>query len=59
MKIALTSDKTNMHICYHQNLTESEVGHDQDGREGYIYRKIRESAFYTKLGLFAHVSVTY
>ena len=46
-------------MCYHQNLTESEVGRDQDRLEDIYMEEIRESAFYTKLGLIARVSVKY
>ena len=38
-------------MCYHQNLTESEVGRDQDGLEEYTWKNIRESALYAKFGL--------
>ena len=38
-------------MCYHQNLTKSEVGRDQDGLEEYIFGRICESALYTKFGL--------
>ena len=38
-------------MCYHQNLTKSEVGRDQDGREDIYIEEIRESALHAKFGL--------
>ena len=38
-------------LCYHQNLTESEVGRDQDGLEDYTLKNIRESALNNEFGL--------
>ena len=38
-------------MCYHQNLTESEVGRDQGGLEDFMLKNIRESALLNKFGL--------
>ena len=38
-------------MCYHQNLTKSEVGRDQDGLEDLHIEEICESALFTKFGL--------
>lgn len=38
-------------MCYHPNLTRSEVGRDRDGLEDYTLKNIRESALNSKFGL--------
>ena len=38
-------------MCYHQNLTESEVGRDQDGLKEIYMEELRESACYAEFGL--------
>ena len=37
-------------MCYHQNLTRSEVGRDQDGLDDIHIEEICESALFTKFG---------
>jgi hypothetical protein len=37
--------------CYHQNLTESEVGRDQDRFEEYTWKKYEDRPLYAKYGL--------
>ena len=38
-------------MCHHQDLTESEVGRDQDGFEGYTWKKYVDRPLYAKYGL--------
>jgi hypothetical protein len=35
----IINSQTRGGMCYHQNLTESEVGRDQDGLEEYTWKK--------------------
>ena len=37
-------------VCYHQNLTESEVGRDQDGLKVYIRKKYVNRPYVQSLG---------
>jgi hypothetical protein len=38
-------------MCYHQNLTELEDGHDQGGLKDMYVEEMRESALCTQFGL--------